>query len=269
MARRKQESYYGSGVEVFAAAGYRSKICSTSPLQLPRLVVTAGRCTRLTAFFRTIMQKPVTRWPGTPRDAPGTAPGRPAHPSRRDAPGCGGPGTSEALRRPPGASGGVRGPPGRCDAFGTFLVLFVSVRPPGASGGLRGPPGASGPRGLGASGASGPQAFKGPPSAFAGQDVGFGSGFRVLFGLPALLLLADPEISAFPGCLGRPAQWPPSAQPETQKTKVVGFRVTNNLVNHSKGERSPRRGSCPSTWRCSSRSTNSLGLHSSYKRWCE
>ena len=106
----------------------------------------------------------------------------------------------------------------------------------GASGGLRGPPGASGSLGglLGACG-------------------------------PAL------EISVFPGTLQGEA-WPVtphSAQPETPEAKVAGFRVTNNLVNHSKGERSPRRGSCPSTWRCSSRSTNSLGLHSISKLWCE
>ena len=96
-------------------------------------------------------------------------------------------------------------------------------------------------------------------------------GFASFLGCQPCSCLADPEISVFPGHLqGRPGQWAPqSAQQKTPEAKVAGFRVTNNLVSHSKGERSPRRDSCPSTWRCSSRSTNSLGLHSSCKRWCE
>ena len=65
------------------------------------------------------------------------------------------------------------------------------------------------------------------------------------------------------------ASGPQNDGPKPQKAKVARFRVTNNLVSHSKGERSPRRGSCPSTWRCSSLSTNSLGLHRSSKQWCE
>ena len=37
--------------------------------------------------------------------------------------------------------------------------------------------------------------------------------------------------------------------------------VYNNSMNHRKGEGGPWRGSCTSTWKCSSRSTNSLALH--------
>ena len=109
----------------------------------------------------------------------------------------------------------------------------------------------------------------GPPSR--GRMLGLVVGFASFLGCQPYSCLADPDISAFPGHLqGRPGQWPPRAPSRRPpEAKVAGFRVTNNLVNHSKGERSPRRGSCPSTWRCSSRSTNSLGLHSSSKRWCE
>ena len=60
--------------------------------------------------------------------------------------------------------------------------------------------------------------------------------------------LADPEILAFPGHLRRPGQWlpeRPAADPPRPRSLGLGF--LNNLVNHRKGERSPRRGSCPST----------------------
>ena len=78
--------------------------------------------------------------------------------------------------------------------------------------GPRGPPGAS-------------EGLRGPCGAsrlVCGPDVGFGSGFRVFLGL------------------------------QTQKYQhfqvtwggLARFRVTNNLVSHSTGERSPRRGSC-------------------------
>ena len=128
--------------------------------------------------------------------------------------------------------------------FPDCLEMLVGLRrglrglwgPPIPFGGLPGPAGHRGLRGLRAS--------------REGQDVAFFA--------PSILVG-----SYFPGHLQyRPGQWPPRAQ---QKTREVGDRVTNN----SKGERSPRRGSCPSTWRCSSRSTNFLGLHSSSKRWCE
>ena len=130
------------------------------------------------------------------------------------------------------------------------------LRGSGASGGLLGPPGAS--KIL--------HKFLEPLEAcLLGLVVGFAS----FWGSP-YPWLADPEISAFPGHLqGSPGQWPPRApSSRPQKLKVAGFRGTNNLVNHSKGERSPKQ-TCPSTWTCSSRSTNSLGLHSTSKQWCK
>ena len=65
-------------------------------------------------------------------------------------------------------------------------------------------------------------------------------GFRVLFG--AVKLGRPSKI----GISRPPPPWPVGPQDhaqKTQKAKVVGFRVTNNLVSHSKGEKSPRRGS--------------------------
>ena len=86
--------------------------------------------------------------------------------------------------------------------------------------------------------------------------VGFGSGFASFLGCQPYSCLADPEISAFPGCLQRACPVAPKRpRSRPQKLKVAGW--------------SPKRGSCPSIWRCSSRSTNFLGLHSSSKRWCE
>ena len=134
-------------------------------------------------------------------------------------------------------------------AFWTFLGLFPDWGS-GASGGLRGPPGSSG-------GLWGPP----PPVRMLGLVVGFASALTWQI-LEYRHFQASSSIGLARGAPKTTPRRPPEA-------KVAGFRVTNNLVNHSKGERSPRRGSCPSTWRCSSRSTNSLGLHSSSKRWCE
>ena len=64
------------------------------------------------------------------------------------------------------------------------MVLVVGL--PAASASLQGPPGSGGLREP--PGAFGGPGAPNPPSAFADQDVGFGNGFRVLFGLPALLL---------------------------------------------------------------------------------
>ena len=116
---------------------------------------------------------------------------------------------------------------------------------------LREAPGASG-------GCGGLRALRGPPGA---SSLG-----GCASGCPALAWQTL-KYQHFQATSWRRPVGPQSDTQKTQKAKVVGFRVTNNLVNHSKGERSPRRGSCPSTWRCSSRSTNSLGLHSSSKRW--
>ena len=135
----------------------------------------------------------------------------------------------------------------------TGVLVFLShPEPPGASGGLRGPLGASG----------GLRGLRGPG--------GLGRLRISRFFGPVHTCLAHPKFQYLPGLLQyRPGQG--CSQDHGQKTlkAKVRFRVTNNLVSHSKGERSPRRGSCPSTWRCSSRSTNFLGLHSSSKRWCE
>ena len=113
-----------------------------------------------------------------------------------------------------------------CEGFGPFGTLAVSR-------GLRGPPGPlGGPRGL--------------------QGIGSGAS-------PALAWQTLKYQHFQATTRGGLASGPES---DAQKTPIM-FRVTNNSVSHSKGERSPRRGSCPSTWRCSSRSTNSLGLHRS------
>ena len=158
---------------------------------------------------------------------------------------------------PPSLPGFDPGSGLRCfpELFGLFLTAF----------GLRGPPG--GPPGAGASGAlEAPGLLGATVVRMLGLVVGF-----AFFGLLSKFCLADPKFQYFTGLLQyRPGQG--CSQDHGQKTpntKVAGFRVTNNLVSHSKGERSPRRGSCPSTWRCSSRSTNSLGLHSTSKQWCE
>ena len=99
------------------------------------------------------------------------------------------------------ASRGLQGPPGA-----GFRSRFRG--PPGASGG---PPQASG--------ASAPSQLR-----MLGLVVGFAS----FLGCQPCSCLADPEISAFPGCLGRPAQWPPSAPTADPEAR--------NLVSHSKGE---------------------------------
>ena len=57
----------------------------------------------------------------------------------------------------------------------------------------------------------------------------------------------------------RLASGPPRATPRRTR-RWLGLGFLNNLVNHRKGERSPRRGSCPSTWRCSSRSKSLFRL---------
>ena len=76
--------------------------------------------------------------------------------------------------------------------------------------------------------------LRGPPKASGGPEtvMGLVVGFASFLGCQPCSCLADPEISAFPG----------------------------RLVNHRKGEGAPRRGSCPSTWRCSSRSKSLFRL---------
>ena len=124
---------------------------------------------------------------------------------------------------------GLWGPPGPPGASGT----------PGAFGGLR-------KAGLGASGNfRGLRGASGRPLGASGPNLersGCLGGLRRQS--PGLVRMsgfwAGSQALIFPGHLqGRPGQWPPRApsrRPAT--TKVVGFRVTNNLVSHSKGERS-------------------------------
>ena len=112
------------------------------------------------------------------------------------------PGSGEAF----GVSDGFWGPPKLSKTFGRLRGLRG---PPFCAGlctleGLRGPPGASG----GLRGAGGLE------RGVRAQEIGFGSGFRVLFRLPAL----DPEISAFPGNQG--GQWPPRAPRRPPRRQV-------------------------------------------------
>ena len=130
-----------------------------------------------------------------------------------------------------GASGGLRGPPGCPGASGAsggpsgglqhtlkrrglvsrFFWAVLSQKDAGPSG-LWGPPGASG----GLRGPRGPPQASGPPGAFAGQDVGFGSGFRVFFWAASPALACQTlKYQHFPSLLQyRPGQWPPSAPAE-------------------------------------------------------
>ena len=157
-----------------------------------------------------------------------------------------------------GASGGLWGPLGGLRASGAFGVgvcaFFWGCQALwGASGGLPGPPGTCGApvwwvsrtlhrpsRGL--------QALHTP------LDSRFGR-FRV-FGLPPLTPLADPGIQRFQanllGWSGRVPSGAPGRTPRSTRSLGLGF--LNNLRESRKG-RSPRQGHCPSTWRCSSRST--------------
>ena len=169
-----------------------------------------------------------------------------------------------ASRGPPGGLWGPLGVSGVSGAFGRALR-----RASEGFGGLRGPPGARASRHVRASGLVG---LKNPPRGLQGVSKPsrrFGSGFRV-FGLPPLTPLADPGIQRFQAnLLGWSGRVPSGAPGRTSRsTRLLGLGFLNNIGESRKG-RSPRQGHCPSTWRCSSRSTNSLGLHSSYKRWCE
>ena len=142
-----------------------------------------------------------------------------------------------------------------------LLGFGAPLRPAGASrgpaGSLRAPAGClrAPPGGLG--GISETLTF------FLCLDVGFGSGFRVFWPPSTTPCLADPKFQHFPGHLLETAgQWAPRATPPSpSRPRLLGLGLlNNNLVNHRKGERSPRRGSCPSTWRCSSRSTSLFRL---------
>ena len=130
----------------------------------------------------------------------------------------------QGVRGSRAASGGLQGPPGPpgvSEASRTLIVGFVfffAAAGPAASAalqGLRGPPVASG--GLG--GLRGLRAL----GAFTVEDVGFGVGFASFLGCQPCSCLADPELSAFPGCLGRPAHWLPERRreaPEGQGRQV-------------------------------------------------
>ena len=101
------------------------------------------------------------------------------------------------------------GPPGLRKPPTLPVFRGASGGPLGASGSVRGSPeGSGGPAGA---------------CAFEGQDVGFGSGFRVLFWAASPACLADPEISAFPGHpQGRPGQSAPRA-PSRKPPRLLGL----------------------------------------------
>ena len=155
-----------------------------------------------------------------------------------------------ASRGPPGASGGLWGPPGPPGAFGVgqwVLRRFLG------SGGL---PGLPAPAGLRFGGSPEPSSgLQGPSKPCRRLWRRFGSGFRV-FGLPPLTPPGRPWNSTIssqpPGVVRQGPLRSPRAH--IQKHKVAGFRVSEENGESRKG-RSPRQGHCPSTWRCSSRST--------------
>ena len=106
------------------------------------------------------------------------------------------------------------------------------LRASGASGGLLRPPGASEIL----------HKFPEPLEAcLLGLVVGFASfwGSRLTFDWQTQKYQHFQATSR--GALASGPQSAPAADPRSSR------RVTNNLVNHIKGERSPRRGSCPST----------------------
>ena len=105
--------------------------------------------------------------------------------------------------------------------------------PLGAFRGLRGPPGAC--KGC---------CLRGPREA---------EGLRCFFWLLPYRCLAARRISAFSSHLQKGLA---SGRPE----RPCGLGFLNNLVITEKEKGFPRRGSCPSTWRCSSRSKSLFRL---------
>ena len=85
-------------------------------------------------------------------------------------------------------------PSGLVVGFAFFLGCRPCRRLPQASRGLRGPPQ--------------------PPGAFGARMLGLVVGFASFLGCQPCSFHTHPEISAFPGCLGRPAHWPPERRPE-------------------------------------------------------
>ena len=110
----------------------------------------------------------------------------------------------------------------------------------GAAGRLRGPPGAS--RGL--------QGPPGAPGTSTSQDVGFGSGFRVFLGLPALLLLGRLKYRHFQASssIGLARGAPKTTPRRPRRPRLLGLGFLNNLVNHRKGEEVPLGGAPAPVW---------------------
>ena len=116
--------------------------------------------------------------------------------------------------------------------------------PPGAS---KGPPWAS-------RAPQGPQGFWGFFLSMFGLARRFGSGFRFFWAAAPYPPLADPGIQRFQANLLGWSGRVPSGAPGRTSTRLLGLGFFKNLKESRKG-RSPRQGHCPSTWRCSSRST--------------
>ena len=118
-----------------------------------------------------------------------------------------------------------------CPRFPPLKPFKGSREPREASGRLRG----ASRRLRGASAAC--RGLRGPPRASGlrrlvcgGLDVGFGSGFRVFFGLPPYPCLADPEISAPPGRPRTPPRTPLGRFPGRSRTPGV-WRVSRKPEN--------------------------------------
>ena len=125
---------------------------------------------------------------------------------------------------------------------------FVSFWAAGPAGGLQTPPEPSRGSAPSSKGLRGPQGASGGLRALFGLGLGFGSVSRPFWAASPLAwqTLKHQHFQVAWGGLASGPQAPPQQTPTAQ------------------GQRGPL-----STWRCSSRSTNSLGLHRSSKQWCE
>ena len=86
-----------------------------------------------------------------------------------------------------------------------------------------------------------PGASEASEALVCGQDVGFGSEFRVFWPPSITPSLPNPKFQHFPGHLLETAgQWPPRATPRRpRRPRLLGLGFLNNLVNHRKGEGVP------------------------------
>ena len=84
--------------------------------------------------------------------------------------------------------------------------------------------------------------------------------------------LAGPKLSAFPSHFqgGLAGSGPHAPAAERRRPRSLGLGFLNNLVNHRKRRRGPLGGApAPAPGGAAHALTNSLGLHSSSKQWCE